>query len=141
MPTHSEALPVPRPRWFALLGTMLLLGTAPARAGDAVAASAAAAAEEAASAPDAAPAAAPSGEVTGLGLDAGQIEGSLYTNRYLGMSLVIPRDWAVAPRETQKSMGEAGSRIMAGSDANKKAVFDAAVASTVNLFMLSRHPM
>ncbi len=71
----------------------------------------------------------------------GSMNGSVYSNEYFGLTIEFPEDWAVAEKETLKQVTDMGTDFLAGDDKNLKAIVKASELQTVNLFMVSQHPL
>lgn len=74
-------------------------------------------------------------------IDFGTVKDSVYQNKYFGLSVTLPADWSTVDQETRERLMEMGGQIMAGDDKNLKAVAKASEMTSVNLFLVSEHPM
>ncbi len=64
----------------------------------------------------------------------GAFQEGVYQNDYFGMTIRVPESWIVQSQAAQKEMMDSGSTLLAGDDANFKAVLKASEQQTVNLF-------
>jgi len=71
----------------------------------------------------------------------GTLENGTYRNEYLGMSVKLPTDWHAYDNESIKPVVQAGKKMFAGQDKNLQAKLDASELTTVNLFMVYKHPL
>jgi hypothetical protein len=74
-------------------------------------------------------------------IDFGAVEGSVYTNRYLGLKIPIPQGWSVQDNKAKKALMESGKQMTAGKDANLKAAMEASELNSVPLLMIFKYPV
>jgi len=74
-------------------------------------------------------------------IDFGAWEGTTYRNEYFGLSISVPEDWSVQGRETASRVMDMGETLVAGGDKNLQAALKVSQLQTVNLFMVSEHPL
>ena len=73
-------------------------------------------------------------------IDVGTITNSVYENKYFGMTVELPPDWAVQGQDSRQEPMDVGGELLAGDDKNLKATLKASELSTVNLFASFQHP-
>ena len=71
--------------------------------------------------------------------DLGHFEGNIYSNKYFGIKVNIPRKWYVPNRETQSALVTLGKGFFAGNNNKLKAKIDAGYANNFTLFMVFKH--
>ncbi len=74
-------------------------------------------------------------------IDFGAVEGSVYTNHYLGFKIPIPQGWSVQDNAAKKALLESGKQMAAGKDANLKAALDASELNSVPLLIIFKYPV
>ena len=74
-------------------------------------------------------------------IDFGVVEGSVYTNHYLGLKISVPQGWSVQDNEAKKALLEGGKQITAGKDANLRAAMDASELNSVPLLIMFKYPV
>ncbi len=74
-------------------------------------------------------------------IDLGQFQNSVYHNRFFGLTVTIPSGWTVADSGSTKQAMDVGKKLVTGKDNSMQAVYDLAEQQTVNLFMVSKHPL
>ncbi len=74
-------------------------------------------------------------------IDFGRQSGHEYSNRYLGLSLLLPEGWHVQPEEVNRQLMARGRQILAGEAEESAASTErAANLQTVPLFSVFKHP-
>lgn len=81
------------------------------------------------------------GKKAGEKIDAGSFEGSVYSNRYFGMTATMPSGWSIQDQKVQKQIMDTGSKVVAGDDKHLQSVIKESEKQTVNLFAVFRHPI
>jgi hypothetical protein len=81
------------------------------------------------------------GQETVAKMDFGNIEGSVYRNRYLGLRLTIPDKWQVQDEEVKKQIMAIGKQSVAGNDKQLEKALDASLLHTFNLLTASKYPI
>ncbi len=71
----------------------------------------------------------------------GSLEGSVYTNKYFGLTVTLPAGWSNQDQKSLRELTDLGGQVVAGDDKNLKAIVKTAETTTVNLFGSFRHPM
>lgn len=74
-------------------------------------------------------------------IDFGTFNHSVYTNRYFGMTVVVPADWSIQGQNAQRRLMKLGGDVMAGTNKNMKSLLKAGELRTVNLFAAFKYPM
>jgi len=74
-------------------------------------------------------------------IDFGAVEGSVYTNRYLGVKIPVPQGWSVQDNEAKKAILESGKQMTAGKDASLRAAMEASELNSVPLLMIFKFPV
>ncbi len=74
-------------------------------------------------------------------IDFGTLNNSVYRNEYFGFSATFPKDWSVQDQTAQRRLMKRGTQLIAGDDANLKAMVKASELQTVNLFAVFEHPV
>lgn len=74
-------------------------------------------------------------------IDFGTLSDSIYTNKYFGFSVKLPKDWNVQDQDVQKRLMNTGAELVAGNDKNLKAMVKASELQSVNLFATFEHPV
>jgi hypothetical protein len=70
--------------------------------------------------------------------DYGRLENNKYVNEYFDFEMMVPINWVVQSKE-QNTL-ETGKNLVAGEDANMKAVFKASEINTANLLSVYQYP-
>jgi hypothetical protein len=74
-------------------------------------------------------------------VDTGVIEGTTYSNKYFGMTLMIPDKWLAHSTDDTSSMRKAGADLIAGDNKGMKDKIEAEEANVVQLISISRYPL
>jgi len=71
--------------------------------------------------------------------DYGHVENGKYVNSYFDFEITIPTDWVVQTKEQMDNLTKMGSELVAGDDANLKAVIKASEINTANLLAVYQY--
>jgi hypothetical protein len=80
-------------------------------------------------------------QVSTAKLDFGTLSSSTYSNKYFGLTVMLPEGWAVQDHQAQQKMMKLGGEMIAGGDKNLQALVKASEPQTVNLFAAFAHPV
>ncbi len=69
-----------------------------------------------------------------------KLEGGVYTNAFLGLSLPIPDGWSVSEDETKKQLMEASKRALKVDNDAQRAEMEKSIANTAVLLTLMQSP-
>jgi hypothetical protein len=72
-------------------------------------------------------------------IDYGVFENGVYINEYFGMSIEVPKDWAIQSQAVQKELMNSGVGLIAGDDENLKTVLEESKTQTVNMFVFYKY--
>ncbi len=78
-------------------------------------------------------------DAKGEAFDYGQVEGQTYRNKFFGMTMQLPKGWQVQNEEQKRAIMEGGRELVAGNDANMKALIRASEVKTASLLMMFQH--
>ncbi len=71
--------------------------------------------------------------------DYGSVENGVYQNEYFGFSMNLPADWVVQTQEQTENLANTGKDLVAGDDANMKAIIKASEINTANLISVFQY--
>jgi len=81
------------------------------------------------------------GKLVSKKVDTGRFKGSVYENKYFGLSVSLPKDWSIQSRKKLEEAMDVGGRMMAGDDKNLQAVLKEGEKAVVALFGASKYAL
>lgn len=71
-------------------------------------------------------------------IDAGEVEGREYKNKFFGMTIKLPSNWIIATDEEKQAIVDSGKQVAAAGDENKEKQYDMSLERTVYLLVTSQ---
>jgi hypothetical protein len=72
-------------------------------------------------------------------IDFGVVKNNIYTNKFFGMTIKLPKDWTIVDNKQREMLMDLGVKMMAGKNKKMKKVLDTAKLRTLSLLLAYKH--